>query len=199
LPHAAGVAFSRNLYRWAPQIRKEDGFARLVWGLGTRAVDRVGNDYPRLVALSHPLLRPSTDPTSIRRYSQQYVDLIDLEDNAFRTLPIHEVLDSRYPPLRYLVQVEDEGYFASLRSRVLDRSTKNLVLTFEDLLKRTNFASRLRTILQTLEDKVQLSSGYGVHDPPGKSEKRPSQMCVLPYCSAARRVISLPASRPLCR
>src|SRR3989304_5317550 len=78
LPDAAGVAFSRNLYRWAPQIRREDGFARLVWGLGTRAVDRVGNDYPRLVPLSHPLLRPSTDPTSIRRYSQQYVDLIDI-------------------------------------------------------------------------------------------------------------------------
>jgi hypothetical protein len=54
LPHAAGVAFSRNLYRWSPQIRRDDGFLRLVWGLGTRAVDRVGNDYPRLVALSHP-------------------------------------------------------------------------------------------------------------------------------------------------
>jgi hypothetical protein len=153
LPNAAGVAFSRNLYRWAPQIRREDGFARLVWGLGTRAVDRVGNDYPRLVALSHPLLRPSTDPTSIRRYSQQYVDLIDLEENTFCTLPIHDVLDSRYPPLRYLVQVEDDGYFASLRSRVLDQDKRNLVLTFEDFLKRTNFASRMRVILKTLEDK----------------------------------------------
>ena len=49
--HAAGVAFSRNMYRWSPQIRREDGFVRMVWGLGTRAVDRVGNDYPRLVAL----------------------------------------------------------------------------------------------------------------------------------------------------
>jgi phosphoenolpyruvate synthase/pyruvate phosphate dikinase len=39
LPQAAGVAFSRNLYRWCPEIRREDGFARLVWGLGTRAVD----------------------------------------------------------------------------------------------------------------------------------------------------------------
>ena len=34
MPHAAGVAFSRNLYRWAPQIRAEDGFVRLVWGSG---------------------------------------------------------------------------------------------------------------------------------------------------------------------
>ncbi len=77
-PQLAGVAFSRNQYRWAPQIRREDGFVRLVWGLGTRAVERVGNDYPRLIALSHPLLRPSTDPNAIRRYSQQYIDLIDL-------------------------------------------------------------------------------------------------------------------------
>lgn len=155
LPHAAGVAFSRNLYRWAPQIRRDDGFVRLVWGLGTRAVDRVGNDYPRLVALSHPLLRPSTDPTSIRRYSQQYVDLIDLEANEFRTLPIHEVLDTRYEPLRYLAQIEEDGYFTSMRSRVLEGSVKNLVLTFEDLLKRTPFAARMRKMLKVLEENYQ--------------------------------------------
>lgn len=151
LPQASGVAFSRNLYRWAPQIRREDGFARLVWGLGTRAVDRVGNDYPRLVALSHPLLRPSTDPVSIRRYSQQYVDLIDLESNQFCTLSIHEVLTPHYPALRYLAQQEEEGFFSSLRSRLLGSETTNLVLTFEDLLKRTTFAERMRKILKLLE------------------------------------------------
>ncbi len=70
----------------------EDGFLRLVWGLGTRAVDRVGNDYPRLVALSHPLLHPQAASKDIRHYSQQYVDVIDLETNSFRSLPIHEVL-----------------------------------------------------------------------------------------------------------
>ncbi len=155
LPQAAGVAFSRNLYRWAPQIRREDGFARLVWGLGTRAVDRVGNDYPRMIALSHPLLRPSTDLASIRRYSQQYVDLIDLEQNQFISLPIHEVLGAGYAPLRYLVQQEQDGYLASLRSRVLEGGTKNLVLTFEDMLKRTIFADRMRRILRILEENYQ--------------------------------------------
>ena len=87
LPHGAGVAFSRNLYRWSPQIRQEDGFLRLVWGLGTRAVDQVADDYPRLVALSHPTLHPTADVRSIRRYSQQNVDVIDLESNQFRTIP----------------------------------------------------------------------------------------------------------------
>lgn len=152
LPQAAGVAFSRNLYRWAPQIRREDGFARLVWGLGTRAVDRVGNDYPRLVALSHPQLRPSSDPHSIRRYSQQYVDVIDLEENAFRSLPVHEVLGARYPPLRYIAQLEHEGYFQSLRTRVPESDIKSLVLTFDDLLRRTPFAERMRKTLQLLEE-----------------------------------------------
>jgi hypothetical protein len=150
-PQAAGVAFSRNLYRWAPQIRREDGFMRLVWGMGTRAVDRVGNDYPRLVALSHPLLRPATDAKSVRRYSQQYIDLIDLGENTFKTLPVHEVLEARYPPLRYFAQMDQDGYFESLRSSMLDGSVKQLVLTFDELLRRTNFAEQMRKILKTLE------------------------------------------------
>jgi hypothetical protein len=178
LPDAAGVAFSRNLYRWAPQIRRDEGFARLVWGMGTRAVDRVGNDYPRLVALSHPLLRPSTDPKSIRRYSQQYVDLIDLDQNTFRTLPIHEVLDSRYPPLRFLAQVEEDGYYASIRSRVVEGGVQRLVLTFEDLLKRTNFAHRMRRMLKILEEKyhspVDMEFTVQVRDP----ETAKPQVCL---------------------
>jgi hypothetical protein len=150
MPHAAGVAFSRNLYRWNPQIRAEDGFVRLVWGLGTRAVDRVGNDYPRLIALSHPLLRPSNDPKSIHRYSQQYIDLIDMQDNSFKTLPVHDVLDPEYPPLRYLAQEEEDGYFLSIRSTAIS-DPKRLVLTFDELLRRTPFAERMRIILHSLE------------------------------------------------
>ncbi|MEK6220812.1 MAG: PEP/pyruvate-binding domain-containing protein, partial [Chloroflexota bacterium] len=82
-PHGAGVAFSRNLYRWSPQIQKDAGNFRLVWGLGTRAVDRVGKDYPRLVALSHPMLHTHSDPRSVRSYSQKEVDVIDLKTNQF--------------------------------------------------------------------------------------------------------------------
>lgn len=154
-PMAAGVAFSRNLYRWAPQIRREDGFIRLVWGLGTRAVDRVGNDYPRLVALSHPLLRPNSSPDSIRRYSQQYIDLIDTDLNEMRSLPVHEVLSSAYDPLRYVAQQDQEDYFSSLRSNLIEGDPKNLRITMEDLLRRTPFAGRMRLILQTLEQYYQ--------------------------------------------
>jgi hypothetical protein len=155
LPHAAGVAFSRNLYRWSPQIRREDGFMRMVWGLGTRAVDRVGNDYPRLVALSHPTLRPEAAPKMIRRYSQHYVDAIDLEKNQFATLPIQEVISYHYPPLRYLAQIDDGGYFRPLRSAVTEGSLDQLVLTFDELFRRTPLAARMSEMLKILEKEYR--------------------------------------------
>lgn len=151
LPHAAGVAFSRNLYRWSPQIRRDDGFMRLVWGLGTRAVDRVGNDYPRLVALSHPLLHPEASVKMIRRYSQTYVDVIDLEDNSFKSVPAAELMDTRYPVLRYLAQVDRGDYLAPLRFSLQESERRDLVLTFDELLRRTPLAARFSRMLRLLE------------------------------------------------
>jgi hypothetical protein len=151
LPQAAGVAFSRNSFRWSPEIRKEEGFVRLVWGLGTRAVDRIGNDYPRLVALSHPLLHPEDSSKAIRRYSQQYVDVIDLAQNSFQTLPITEILHPHYPVLRYIAEIDQGGYLAPIRSLIKEDQVNKLVLTFDELLKRTPLADRLRRLLNSLE------------------------------------------------
>jgi hypothetical protein len=152
LPHGAGVAFSHNLYRWNPQIRREDGFARLVWGLGTRAVERVGNDYPRPVALSHPTLHPDDTPEAIRYYSQQYVDLIDLEENTFKTVPVRDILRPNYPILRFIAQVDRDGYLVTPRSRVMEDEVSGLVITFDELLRRTPFAATLSKMLRLLEE-----------------------------------------------
>jgi len=152
LPNASGVAFSQNQYRWNPQIRREDGFIRLVVGLGTRAVERVGNDYPRLVALSHPLLHPEATPTLISQYSQHYVDLIDLETNQFKSVPIGEVLSNRYAGLRYIAQTFNEGFMLPIRSNLLDWKTTQLVVTFDELFRRTPLAGRFRELLSRLEE-----------------------------------------------
>ncbi|MFN8411038.1 MAG: PEP/pyruvate-binding domain-containing protein [Anaerolineales bacterium] len=149
LPHAAGVAFSRNLYRWSPQIREDEGFLRLVLGLGTRAVDLVADDCPRLVALSHPRLQPSSDVRSARRYSQQNVDVIDLENNQLITVPMPDVLASNYPPLRYAAQVEQDGYLANLLSN--NNNFEKMIVTFDGLLARTSFAKNIREALKLLE------------------------------------------------
>ncbi len=150
LPHGAGVAFSRNLYRWSPQIKREDGFLRLVWGLGTRAVDTLGNDHPRLVALSHPLLHPAASTKLIRRYSQQFVDLIDLDTNQLTTLPVEKVLNPHYPALRYIAQVDEGDYLTAIRTSTADVS--QMVITFDELLRRTPFAKTMREMLVRLEE-----------------------------------------------
>ncbi|MFZ5820414.1 MAG: PEP/pyruvate-binding domain-containing protein [Chloroflexota bacterium] len=149
LPHGAGVAFSRNLYRWSPHIRQEDGFLRLVWGLGTRAVEQVADDYPRLVALSHPSVHPASDIRAIRRYSQQNVDVIDLEANQLRSVPVREALNTRYPPLRFIAQVEQDGYLATMHTSMVE--LEKLVITYDGLLTRTPFAARIRDALNLLE------------------------------------------------
>ena len=148
-PHGAGVAFSRNLFRWSPQIKQDDGFLRLVCGLGTRAVDMVTNDYPRLVALSHPRLHSTSDVRTIKRYSQQRLDAIDLEANTFVTIPVRDALHPDYDPLRYIAQVEQDGYLAPIRSRI--DSTEKLVITFDGLLSRTPFSKSMRAALTLLE------------------------------------------------
>jgi hypothetical protein len=150
-PTVAGVAFSRNPFRWTRRIRREDGFLRLVWGLGTRAVDRVANDYPRMVALSHPQLRPEITADEIRKYSQHFVDVIDLEDNLFKTLPVAEVVDAHDPSLELLASVDEGDYIRPMRFAVDTIAPGRMVLTFERLLKEKSFTSLFKAILQKLE------------------------------------------------
>lgn len=181
LPPASGVAFSRNIYRWSPQIRPEAGFARLVWGLGTRAVQRLGDDYPRLVALSHPTLQPDDSAEAIRHYSQQQVDLIDLEANAFRTLPIHQVLNPSYAPLNLIAQVERDGFFITPRMRIRVDEIPDLAIDFHDLLNRTEFASLLSRILRLLEEHYHsaLDVEFTIHLPEPRAVNPPIQLTLL--------------------
>jgi len=150
-PTMAGVAFSQNPFRWHEKIRREDGFLRLVAGMGTRAVDRVDRDYPRMIALSHPQLRPETTVKAIRRYSQEYIDLIDLADNQFKTLPFRAVLGPDYPSLRLMASIDKQDYLQSIVSLAMSAPTDRLVLTFDGLTKERKFVTLMRTALKRLE------------------------------------------------
>jgi len=150
LPTLAGVGFSRNPFRWNRKIRPQDGLLRMVWGLGTRAVERVGNDYPRMVALSHPQLRPEAGASQVRRYSQRFVDLIDLEANAFTTMPVAEVLQRDYPGVRLLASEDKGDYLQPIYATGLLNQAP-LVLTFDGLLKNQEFVTLMRCALKKLE------------------------------------------------
>ncbi len=153
-PSLAGVAFGHAPIVWHPRLRREEGFVRLVVGLGTRAVNRVADDYPRLITLSHPLLRPENAPAAIRRYSQHFIDLIDLEENSFKTLPIEQVIGLDYPPLPLLASVYEEDTLMPLVS-LGHVSPKDLVFTFDTLLQRSDFVPLIKTVLSTLNAEYQ--------------------------------------------
>ena len=152
-PTLAGVAFSHNPFLWTPKIRREEGFLRLVWGLGTRAVERVAHDYPRMVALSHPDLRPEVGAEQIRRYSQHFTDVLDLAANEFQMKPVAELLSADDPSARLLVSVDRGGYLQPPLAFDPGVSSRDLVLTFDNLLTRTPFVPLMKAILRALANR----------------------------------------------
>jgi hypothetical protein len=80
-PHLAGVGMSLNPFVWSNEIDPEAGLVRLVFGLGTRAVDRADDDYTRILALDAPFKRPQGSREDIRKHTQRRVDYLDLRRN----------------------------------------------------------------------------------------------------------------------
>ena len=153
LPFVSGVLFSRNVYAWNPKIKKEDGLGRLVFGLGTRAVDRVGSDYPRMVPFSHPLLRPEVTASQIKKYSQKLVDVLNLKTGRTETVDFRTLSATiRHPELFYAVSVEKDDHLAAPLFKGQDFSEGELVLTFENLLEKTGFVKLAKKILSLIED-----------------------------------------------
>jgi len=149
-PMLAGVGFSHNPFRWSQKIKRKTGFLRLVWGLGTRAVDRVVDDYPRMVALSHPTLRPETSREEIIRYSQHFIDALDLEENKFKTFRVVDVIGDDYPAIQYLISIDKGDYLHPVVALGGGLEPQKMVLTFDNLLRNTSFVSIMRTILKKL-------------------------------------------------
>ncbi len=157
MPMIAGVGFSRNFHPWSPRIKTDQGLLRIVFGMGTRAVDRVGNDYPRMIALSHPTIRPVLYESEIRHYSQHSVDLIDLSSNQFKTMELDEVIGhGSFPEYQYLFSLFADGTLSDPISFMQYKSARDKVLTFNNLIKKTPFASIMDGILRKLEE------GYGI-------------------------------------
>jgi len=150
-PSLAGVAFSRNLYAWTSRIDSNKGVIRLVFGLGTRAVNRVGGDYPRMIAVSHPQLRPEVGMERAK-YSQQEVDLLDLETNKFVTLATAEVLaKDKYPNTHLFISIVQDGDLHDPYGIIHQNSGDKFVLTFNKLISSTNFVKITGNMLECLD------------------------------------------------
>jgi hypothetical protein len=157
LPAYAGVAYSNNEFRWSPRIKREDGLIRMVPGLGTRAVDRLTDDFPVLAAPGQPGLRVNTTADEIVRYSPRMADLINLETNEFETVEVRELLKEcgeDYPLVRQIVSMAEPERVRSLSPLEPDWEHDELVVTFDGVLREGRAAARIQALLGLLREKL---------------------------------------------
>jgi hypothetical protein len=150
-PTVAGVGFSHNPLTWSPRIDRSQGFLRIVAGLGTRAVDRLDDDYALMVALSHPTLQPTKNTLERIQYTQKFMDVIDLRENRFETRAVAEVLDAAYPDLRHVASLEQGGELQPVLVAGPGADTGRIVLTFDGVLRSRPFTDTMKAILHKLE------------------------------------------------
>jgi hypothetical protein len=136
-----------------PRLQAEHGLARLVYGLGTRAVDRTGNDYSRLVALGAPLLRPEVTPERQAATRSAWSTRSTCRSTGSRPFPwTRSSRGAGRPGLEWAASVRSEDGLSEPTGGLDGVDPGKLCVTFDRLLARTRFATLLRGRLRRLED-----------------------------------------------
>ncbi|MBN2408061.1 MAG: pyruvate, phosphate dikinase [Elusimicrobia bacterium] len=150
-PQIAGVGFSYNLYVWNKDIDPKAGVLRVVFGLGTRAVDRQDDDYTRVVAVNEPDRRPEANFDEVRKYAQRKVDVLDLEKNRPASEYFGDLIDKKPELPLELFLSRDREMERKLNERP-GKKREAWLITFDDLFSKTKFIGDLQEILRTLQD-----------------------------------------------
>ncbi|MGE5389892.1 MAG: PEP/pyruvate-binding domain-containing protein [Deltaproteobacteria bacterium] len=149
-PDLAGVALSHNSYVWRNDIDPAAGMMRIVVGLGTRAVDRVEEDYPRIVALDRPQLRVDNSPEGLRKYSQHRMDVLDTIVNMEGVISVNNV-DPLLANLTYWDLIAKRDNETANRMRKLGIGQDAWLINFERLFGETDLVDKMRKMLKVLE------------------------------------------------
>jgi len=149
-PDLAGVGVSYNTYVWNSDMNPEAGMLRLVFGLGTRAVNRVEGDYPRMVALDDPLRRPYAEKGDLRKFSQHEVDLINIKNNTFETIPFQDLASQDSYGDIYRVAVRDDEATRLMEERG-GKSKEYWILTLDNPFTRSRLADFFKKMLHSLQ------------------------------------------------
>ncbi|MEJ5260390.1 MAG: PEP/pyruvate-binding domain-containing protein, partial [Anaerohalosphaeraceae bacterium] len=154
-PAMAGVGVSYNTFVWNASLDPKAGMLRLVFGLGTRAVDRVEDDYPQTIALDDPLVRPYADRDGAGRFSQHKIDLLDVQENRLKAIDVQEILSEPLDLPLDLIVSPDEYLMRRLQETGRSDAKTYYLVTFRKLLAETAFPQLMHRLLKTLEAAYQ--------------------------------------------
>ena len=149
-PTIAGVGFSYSPYTPQPGAGHNAGMLRLVMGLGTKAVDRTQNDYPRIINLDHPHAIDHPDIRERHRYSQHSLDVLDLKEISICEIPVNEGLEvlPRYAK-RPVIEHDRE---AERRLRERGQHREVVFVNCNGIVNNNNFINMMKELLTTLEN-----------------------------------------------
>lgn len=151
-PHVAGVGLSYNPYIWHPEIDPRAGALRLVFGLGTRAVDRHEDDHTRVVALNLPDKPPMAGMDDIRSYTQKKVDVLHLKDNSFESKYFVDLVATcNTLPVNKFAIIDSEMQ-RRLRETGGSKKRQPWLIDFTKMFRETSFVSDMRGILEVLRE-----------------------------------------------
>lgn len=149
-PHAAGVGNSSNLYVWDQNMDINAGMLRLVFGLGTRAVDRIFGDYAKLVALDDPSRLPLLASMDEKKYSQHKADVLDLEKNVWCSVDLDVILKEKIGVPKNLFITQNYAEAARLRELGYTNLPVPYVMNFKKMLTKTRFPEIMKRLLNLL-------------------------------------------------
>lgn len=149
-PTAAGVGFSYSPYSPLPDMDNSKGMLRLVMGLGTKAVDRTKKDYPRIINLDKPEVTLVNDIKEKHRYSQHYLDVIDLKNISLHDIPVDEGLGIIQRYAKKLLVEHDREAERMFRDRGQRREI--VFVNCEGIVKNSEFINVMKKILNTLQN-----------------------------------------------
>ena len=150
-PHAGGVGHSKNLYVWDKDIDMHAGMLRIVFGLGTRAVDRIEDDYARFVRLDRPEKTIPMTYEDEKKYSQHYIDLISVEYNKLMTLPMEALWGMDIKAPSNLFFRKDRETARRIREMGLKGYETPQILDLKGMLEKTSFPKTIRHMMTTIE------------------------------------------------
>ncbi len=153
-PDIGGVGISYNTFVWKPDMDPKAGMLRLVFGLGTRAVNRTEGDYPRIVALDAPLVQPHGGMDDKRKFSQRDVDVLNLKENEFQTIPLLKLMGQKLDINLEKIAIRDHETDKKLQELGI-KDQDAWIITFDELLSKSPFTKVMQNMLHKLETIYQ--------------------------------------------
>ncbi|WP_099466863.1 PEP/pyruvate-binding domain-containing protein [Konateibacter massiliensis] len=147
-PSIGGVGYSQDLYSIDKKTEGKKGMLRMVFGLGTRAVDRTENDYPRIVHLDKPSHTYITSMDDKVKFSQRKMDVISIGQNKIAEITVDQMMECT--PYWYQRLVLEHDYELERRLREQGNNRQICFGTCQGYVQNEQLLSDMDEILSTL-------------------------------------------------